>query len=196
MHHVPIPPVTYPSCDAWIATDTWALIDKQNAALKRVATPNKLRPLRKAIRKKVRWDQATRLALMGTEIQTHLDTDNPKEAWQLVKVWYRHQEHTPPPTPMDLTNIGRDYCNLYTQQDPPGEPICGLVSFDILDNIPDGKEIGSTVKTLCNGRTPGTSGMKVEDLKRWFAEQEDTLAPWLLVVEMVQHAFLTGMVPT
>jgi len=97
MHHVPIPPVAYPSQDAWIATDTWALIDKRNAALKQAATPNELRPLCKAIWKKVRRDQATRLALTGNEIQTHLDTDDPKEAWRLVKVWYQHQAHTPPP---------------------------------------------------------------------------------------------------
>ncbi len=80
-HRIPIPPVTYPSRDAWIATDTWALIDKCNVAFKLAATPNKLRPLRKAIRKKVRQDWATRLALTGTKIQTHLDADDPKEAW-------------------------------------------------------------------------------------------------------------------
>jgi len=113
-----------------------------------------------------------------------------------VKVWYRHQAHTLPPTPIDLSNIGRDYHNLYTRQEPPGEPIRGLVSYDILDNIPDGNEIGSAVKTLHNGCAPGASGMKVEDLKRWFAEWEATPAPWLLVVEIVQHAFLTGVVPT
>jgi len=97
---------------------------------------------------------------------------------------------------MDLGNIGRDYHNLYAWQEPPGEPIRGLVSFDIPDGILDGKEIGSAVKTLRNGRAPGASGMKVKDLKRWFAEREATPAPWLLVVEIVQHAFLTGMVPT
>jgi len=195
-HRVPIPPVTYPPRDAWIAHDTWALIDKRNAALKQAAAPAELRPLRKAIRKKVRRDRAIRLALTGNEIQTHLDADDPKEAWRLVKVWYRHQAHTPPPTKMDLSNIGRDYRNLYTRQEPPGEPIRGLVSYDIPDGIPDGEEIGSAVKTLRNGRAPGASGMKVEDLKKWHAEQEDTPAPWLLVIEMVQHAFLTGVVPT
>ncbi len=195
-HRIPILPVTYPSRDAWIANDTWVLIDKRNAALKRLATPNKLRPLRKAIRKKVRQDRATRLALTGNKIQTHLDADDPKEAWRLVKVWYRHQAHTLPPTSMDLRNIGKDYHNLFTQQEPPGEPIHGLVTYDIPDNIPDGDEIGSAIKTLCNGCAPAASGMKVEDLKKWHAEWEDTPAPWLLVVEMVQHAFLTGVVLT
>jgi len=97
---------------------------------------------------------------------------------------------------MDFSNIDRDYRNLYMQQEPPSEPIRGLVSYDIPDNIPDGDKIGSAVKTLRNRRAPGASGMKVKDLKRWFAKWEATLAPWLLVVERVQHACLTGMVPT
>ncbi len=87
-YRVPIPLVTYPSRDAWIAKDTWALIDKCNAALKQAATPAELRPLCKAIQKKVCRDWAIRLALTGNKIQTHLDADDPKEAWQLVKVWY------------------------------------------------------------------------------------------------------------
>jgi len=119
-----------------------------------------------------------------------------KEAWWLVKVWYCHQAHTPPLTLADLSNIGRDYHNLYMRQEPPGEPIHGMVSLDIPDDIPNNNEIVNTVKTLHNGCTPGASGMKVKDLKWWFGKCETTLAPWLLVIDMVQYAFLTGVVPT
>jgi len=113
-----------------------------------------------------------------------------------VKVWYRHQARTPPPTPADLRTIGNDYRQLYSRQDPLGKPIRGLVTFDIPDGIPDAAEIGMALKTLRNGQAPGTSGMKAEDLKRWASEQEETPAPWLLVVQLVQHAFQTGVVPT
>jgi len=47
---------TYPPRDSWIALDTWALIDQRNNALRRSAPPAELRPLRKAIRKKIRRD--------------------------------------------------------------------------------------------------------------------------------------------
>jgi len=87
-HHHRTPPTAYPPRDAWIAQDTWRLIDQRTAALKQAASQDELRPLRKAIQKKIRRDWATRLAITGTEIQTHLDTDDPKEAWRLVKVWY------------------------------------------------------------------------------------------------------------
>jgi len=111
-------------------------------------------------------------------------------------VWYQHQARTPPPTPTDLSTIGKDYHELYSRQDPPGEPIRGMVSFDIPDNVPDNNEIEKALKTLRNGRAPGASGMKVEDLKRWFNERETAPAPWSLVTQMVQHAFRTGVVPT
>jgi len=38
--------------------------------------------------------------------------------------------------------------------------------------------------------------MRVEDLKQWHANKEATLAPWNLIVQLVQMAFQTGIVPT
>jgi len=52
-----------------------------------------------------------------------------------------------------------------------------------------------TLKGLKNGRAPGASGMSVEDIKKWASEHEQTLTPWNLVVELIQHAFWTGVVP-
>ncbi len=194
--HTRQPPATYPPRDAWIANDTWALIDQRTAALKRGAPPSELRPLRKEIRKKIRRDRATRLQKTGEEIEAHLDADDPREAWRLVKVWYRQQARAPPPTPADLETIGLEYKALYTRQEPPGEPIRGQVTYAITDQIPSGAEIAAALKTLHNGRAPGTSGMRVEDLKRWHSERETTPAAWYLILQMVQHAFSTGVVPT
>jgi len=187
---------SYPPRDSWIALDTWTLIDQRNSALRRSAPPEELRPLRKAIRKKVRRDRAARLQETGDQIQAHLDADDPKEAWRLVKVWYRRNARAVPPTPIDLRGIEQDFRALYAQQTPPGEPIRGRVHYQIPDTIPQPHEIGEALRSLRNGRAPGPSGMTVEDLKRWCANQEAEPAPWRLVIRLVQHAFQTGAVPT
>jgi len=195
-HRTRTMPQTRPARDAWIAQDTWALIDRRNAALRRMAPSEELRPLRKAIRRKIKRDRAARLQTTGREIETHLEADDPKEAWRLVKLWYRHNERAPPPTPADLTAMGKEFSELYKQQTPYGDPIRGMVSYDVPDGVPDMAEIQEALKGLKNGRAPGASGMSVEDIKRWASEQEQTPEPWNLVVGLVQHAFRTGVVPT
>jgi len=92
---------TYPSREAWIAADTWSLIDQCNAALKQLAMSNVLQPLWKAIHKKIHHDQATWLQQTGNTIQTHLNNDEPHEAWQLVK------SMVSTPDPDHTTNTGR-----------------------------------------------------------------------------------------
>ncbi len=72
---------------------------------------------------------------------------------------------SPPPSPADLANIGCDYKAPYTCQELPNKPLHGLVSYNILDTIPDDMEISAAVTMLRNGCTPGASGMKVEELK-------------------------------
>ena len=85
---------------------------------------------------------------------------------------------------------------MYTRQEPPGEPIRGLVTYAISYATPGGEEIATALRTLHNGWALGASGMRVEDLKRWYAEREVTPAPWYLIIQLVQHAFTTGIVPT
>jgi len=194
-HERQIPPAYAPR-DAWIANDTWTLIDRRTAALRRLATQDELRPLRKAIRKKIKRDRAARLHATGEEIQAHLDADNAREAWRLVKVWYRHHARAVPPTPADLKAIKTDFKTLYTRLPSPNEAIRGMVTFDIPDTVPTSEEIGLALKTLRLGRAPGPSGMTVEDIRRWYATRETTPEPWTLATQLVQHAFQTGIVPT
>jgi len=111
------------------------------------------------------------------------------------KVMVSTTDQSPPPTPVDLANIGHDYKALYTCQKLPGKPLCGLVSYVIPDTIPDNAEIGTAVQMLRNGFAPSASSMKVEELKEWHATHEMTPTPWWLVIELVQHAFQTGVVP-
>jgi len=195
-HHERQIPSSYPPRDAWIAQDTWQLIDRRTAALKRHAPQPELRALRKAIRKKIKRDRSRRLQVTGDEIQAHLDANETTEAWRLVKIWYRRYAKASPPTPMDLHRIAKEYRDLYTCRPPEGEPIRGMVSFSIPDEIPNEEEMASALRSLRSGRAPGPSGMTVEDLKKWHAARETNLAPWLLMLWLVTHAFQTGVVPT
>jgi len=56
-HHDRPIAVSYPPRDAWIAQDTWRLIDQRTAALKRHAAQVEVCVLRKAIRKKIKRDR-------------------------------------------------------------------------------------------------------------------------------------------
>jgi len=195
-HERPVVP-TYPTRDVWIAPDTWALIDQRTSALKRHAPQEELQPLRKEIWRMIRRDRDARLQKTGDEIQAHLDANDTTEAWRLVKVWYRHYAKATPPTPMDLQRIGKEYRTLYTRQPtPPGESIRGMVTYPVADKVPDEAEIIIALRSLRSGRAPGPSGMTVEDLKKWYTDRETQPAPWLLLLQLVTHAFQTGIVPT
>ena len=141
-------------------------------------------------------DHAVRLWITGWEIETHLAAEDPREAWRLVKVWYRKNAKAPPPTPADIAAMGQEFRELYTPQPSPGEPVRGLISFPIPNTIPDNDEILAAAMSLRTGRAPGASGMTVEDVKRWAREADTTPIPWQLTLQLVQHAFATGIVPT
>jgi len=150
LHNCPQPNI-YPPRDTWIATDTWALIDQRTSALNRLATQEELRPLRKAIRKKVRRDWAVRLQQTGEAIQGHLEADETREAWRLVKVWYRHQAKATPPTPTDMKTMEHEYRTLYMATPSPGEPIRGRVNYVIPDQPPTETELEDALRSLHNG---------------------------------------------
>jgi len=195
-HECPVA-LTFPAHDGWIAPDTWQMIDRRTAALKRHATQDKLSPLRKEIRQMISRDQDARLQKTGNKIQAHLDANEMTDAWRLVKVWYRHYAKAAPLTPMDLHWIGQEYRTLYMQQPPPpGDPIWGMVTFDISDEVPAESEIVVALRSLRLGWALGPSGMTVEDLKKWYADRETNQEPWLLVIRLMTHAFQTGIVPT
>ncbi len=148
-HHEHLVTPTFPAHDVWIALDMWRMIDRHTAALKHHATPDELSPLHKEIRQMIRWDQDEKLQKMGNKIQAHLDANEMTDAWRLVKVWYWHYAKAAPPMPMDLHRIGQEYHALYMQQPPPpGDPIWGMVTFNISDEVPDESEIVVALRSL------------------------------------------------
>jgi len=92
-------PATCPT--AWIAPITWMLSNQQMAALKyKVPQQPELCMLCKAIWKKIHHDWTIWLQVMGDEIQACLlDTNNTREAWHLVKIWYHCYAKANPPRP-------------------------------------------------------------------------------------------------
>jgi len=52
------------------------------------------------------------------------------------------------------------------------------------------------VKRLNLGRSPGPTGIRAEDLRRWFAQRFENPVPWQVVVDLVSHMFLFGKIPT
>jgi len=71
-----------------------------------------------------------------------------------------------------------------------------MVSFPISDEVPEDEEIAVALQSLRSGHTPGPSGMTMEDLKKWYTNRVTTRAPWMLVLQLITHAFKTGIVPT
>jgi len=78
---------------------------------------------------------------------------------------------------------------------PPGEPIRGMVTYPVSDKVPDKAEIIIAPHSLQSGRAPGPSGTTVEDLKKWYMDQETHPEPWLLLLQLVTHAFQMGIIP-
>jgi len=142
-----LPPVD-PSHNAWISPDNWALTNQCTTALKQLPLPVELQPLQKAICQKVCHDCAVCLKNIGDKMQTHLDANDPKEAWRLVKVWYCQQAQVLPQTQNALISISQEYWMLYMCQEPPDYPIFRLVSFEMLDTILDETKIEAALKTL------------------------------------------------
>jgi len=81
-------------------------------------------------------------------------------------------------------------------QPSPGKPVQGLVSFQIPDTILDHNEILVAAKSLHNGQVPGASGMTVEDIMYWALDADTTPIPWQLTIQLIQHAFAIGIIPT
>jgi len=113
-----------------------------------------------------------------------------------VKVWYRENAKAPLPTPANIAAMGQEFCELYTPQPLPGKPVQGLISFPISDSMPDSDKILAAAMSLRTSQAPGASGMMVEDVKQWAQEANTAPIPWQLILQLIQHAFTTGIIPT
>jgi hypothetical protein len=71
-----------------------------------------------------------------------------------------------------------EYASLFRAPRPVGEPInISLNLFPIDDSIPGEQEIIDAVKKMRRGKTPGGSGIKVENVQEWMIEAKEIEDP-------------------
>ena len=129
---------------------------------------------------------------VGEKACAHLDAQEDKEAWAVIKPWY-HDVRKVAPTP--------DHRSVKSQTKEREE----LDSYNVLDDTPDKSEIRRIAKEcLHNGKSPGYSKMRAEDINKWIRgkqseEEEDGKEGagyyWDLLVELIQAVWDTGEIP-
>ena len=174
------------------------------AALRRIPHYDKRlhRRLSRQLGTSIKEDRLWRVEEAGRRIEGLVSTNDVKGAWAALRGWYRSASDRPPkPSREDLASVTSEYSNLYTRVDPPGDPIPIVVEpFEIRDDVPNSDEIAQSVRQLRCGKAPGPSKMRAEHLKDWLsaATREDSpdTANWDTLVELVQHVWRTGELPT
>jgi Reverse transcriptase (RNA-dependent DNA polymerase) len=156
--------------------------------------------LNSAIRRSVRSDRRQRTEAVGESIQTLLEgnENNVREAWQHLQPWYRHSSGQPTkPSHLDLQEVEETYTALYAAVPSPGPTISVHYIADrpIYDECPTAAEILVAVHRLKNGKAPGPSKLRTEDVKRWAEERESNPEPWNKFVDLIFHVFTTGEIP-
>ena len=99
------------------------------------------------------------------------DPPNAKEAWRLMKGWYRAAANrVPPPARATLERITLERVELYSQVPSPGDNIPVMVKpSEIDDSVPTEDEIADAVTKLRRNRSGGPSRIRAEHLKGWLA---------------------------
>ena len=172
---VTVPPVRQRSYNEWISQRSWDLID-QKAALRKTSRRGRLSGGRRArlgcrIGKSLRRDWRKRTEDAAAEVEGHLAKGEIKEAWRLLKYWYREVEgRAPRPSLQTMEKQTAERVELYTKV--PREELraplpINVEPFPISDAVPSEWEIREAVARLKNGRTGGASGMRAEDIKGW-----------------------------
>jgi hypothetical protein len=184
--------------NSWISLETWELIDRK-ALLRRTGAYDNdmLKSLTQDIWRQLRRDRRERIRKVGDEIEGHLEQNRTKEAYGLLKRWYHKATGRPlKPTREDLDKVSDDFEHLFSHRPPPGEDLpIHVEPFPIPDTIPDEDEIGGAIMRLKNGKSPGATGMRAEDLKRWYTNREGQPEPWEKLVSIIQTTFHTGEIP-
>ena len=193
---------------SWIQPRTWTLIDQKTEARRNGEPSIVLERLRRDIRKSLNKDRKDRAAAAATTAEALLARGKVEEAYSSIKGWYKEASGRPPkPDFRDAAETRTEYETLFTAEAPSGEPIplC-MPHSDIDDGPPSEGEVITALFCLKNRKSPGASGIRVEDLKRWYRnahpENEDDPAPteedvttWEELLELVRLAFETGEMP-
>ena len=149
------------------------------------------------------------LYLISTQTlaESYLSDGKVSEAYGAIKGWYRGMTNRPPkPLRRDEDKLRKEYESLFSRVEPEGEPIpIHIDPNPIPDDPPNEREVVSALKRLRLGKSPGASGIRVEDLRRWHRlarkpanDAEPLLVDvrrWEKILELVYMAFASGTVP-
>ena len=111
--------------NAWSRPGTWAAIDERGAK-KNAGTLKRSegRKLTRRIRKLLGEDRTERARRAGEEATMLRAEGKEKEAWAVVKGWYRQASEKPAkPCSRAMARQTKEREELYARQDPPGDPI-------------------------------------------------------------------------
>ena len=194
----------------WISQDTWTLVDRR-AQLRSRGSLNQSsnRRLSRQINASFARDRQQRAENDAAEIDRLLGEGDLKEAWGVVKKWYRSaSDRGPTPCRETMAKQTQERIDLYRKRPPPGEAIPIIVrKARVEDDTPLDQELRDIVKNnLNNGRAGGASFIRAEDIKAWLRgiiDEEDILSPagpeagrnWRLFVQLIQVIWETGIVP-
>jgi hypothetical protein len=147
-------------------------------------------------------DHIARLRRTSEEIESELADGNSKGAYQILSGWYREKAKKPlKPTPEEAAAQRQERILLYAKRDPPGAPIPIHLAqpFTVKDEIPDEEEIIDTLMSMKLGKSPGASGIRVENLRCWLKmaqrEEEPDRTLWEKVVQIVKLAYSGADIP-
>ena len=89
--------------------------------------------------------------------------------------------------------IRQQFKTLYQEEQPPGDPLPIHISpAPVKDDIPDPDEILIAVRRMRRGKSPGISGIRVNDILYWHRARPDI---WEEFILLVQDCFLGKPLP-
>jgi exonuclease III len=188
--------------NSWITEGTWQLIDKK-ADARRKKDADLVQELKKQINKNLKEDRKARTDRVAEQIEKHLMKNQVKEAYETLQGWYKDiSGRAPKPTYNDESETRAEYEKLFSKEDPPGTaiPIHIRPRPEIADGPPTEEEVVQALKKMRLRKSPGASGIRVEDLRNWHHEarvkkSQKGIELWEKVLELTQIAFTEGEIP-
>ena len=191
---------------SWISHSTWQLID-QRAEARRAGRSLRLRLLGRLVKKALEKDRKARSKAAADAIESNLAEGKIRGAYQVLQRWFKDRGPSPPlPSRKEISQTRDEYVNLFAASTPGETPIpLHVEPFPINDNTPREAEIVVALRKLKNGKAAGATGIKAEDVKRWYQKAREPpegeeatkrdIEIWEKVMRIIQLAFTTGEVP-
>ena len=150
--------------------ETWAIISHRTM-LRRTGRlcQTAVRTMQRKIWALLKMDCAARTAQVGATIKAKLAGGEVQEACRCLKGWHHNaSESMAHPYPQTMEQQTADQVALYARRDSPGDPLPINIDRVPIDNgTPTNAKIWEAAQQLSNGRAPGASGMRAEDVKHW-----------------------------